>query len=367
MIDGMSVRKFIEWDQSSQKMVGFVDMGMGPGDDDSRPEATEIIVIMAVGILGRWKAPLGYFCIHGITGNTQASLISMCLEKLHESGVRAVSVTSDGTSYNQQMAARLGVKLDPQNMQATFPHPSDQSVHVAFIFDACHMVKLVRNMMSTYKRFMLPGVGIVDWVYIERLMELQQEEKLSAGNKVSDRHVHYQNEKMKVNLAVQVLSSSVADALEFARRIGKAEFHGCEATVQFIRTVDRLFDILNSRNCRGKGYKAPIGKWNIGLTLWFLVKAREELKSLKDMKGEPLYLSRRKMGIVGLLVDIESTIWLAHSLVLQEDIPCTFLLMYKFSQDHLELYFGAVRAAGGHKQHVDSSGQLIGSYFPVVM
>ena len=32
-------------------------------------------------------------------------------------------------------------------------------------------------------------------------------------------------------------------------------------------------------------------------------------------------------------------------------IPCSFLPMYKMNQDHLELYFGAVRAAGGHNNN----------------
>ena len=182
-------------------------------------------------------------------------------------------------------------------------------------------------------------------------MELQREEKLHAGNKISERHVMYQNEKMKVNLAVQILSSSVADALEFARQIGKLEIQGCEATVQFIRTVDRLFDILNSRNCRGKGFKAPISKRNLWQTLGFLSKAKKELQSLQDMTSAPLYLSRRKMRIVGFLVDIDSVSWLARSLVMSDEIPCSFLLTHKFSQDHLELYFGAIRAAGGHNNN----------------
>ncbi len=74
-------------------------------------------------------------------------------------------------------------------------------------------------------------------------MELQKDEKLTAGHKVNDRNVNYHNEKMKVNLAVQVLSSSVADALEFAQRVGNAQFQGCGATVKFIHTVDRSLNI----------------------------------------------------------------------------------------------------------------------------
>ena len=36
-----------------------------------------------------------------------------------------------------------------------------------------------------------------------------------------------------------------------------------------------------------------------------------------------------------------------HDLVESTNPPLRYLLTYKFSQDHLELFFGAVRAAGG--------------------
>ena len=101
------------------------------------------------------------------------------------------------------------------------------------------------------------------------------------------------------------------------------------------RSMVRAFDILNSRNCRGKGLKASVSKRNLWQTLGFLSKAKKELQSLQDMTSAPLYLSRRKIGKVGFLVDIDSVSWLARSLVMCDEIPCSFLLAYKFSQDHL--------------------------------
>ena len=50
---------------------------------------------------------------------------------------------------------------------------------------------------------------------------------------------------MKVNLAAQVFSKSVADALKFLRSdVGESRHIGNEATVYFIRVVDHLFDCL---------------------------------------------------------------------------------------------------------------------------
>ena len=54
---------------------------------------------------------------------------------------------------------------------------------------------------------------------------------------------------MKVNLAAQTFSVSVADAIDYCRDTLKLEqFQGSEATVKFIQTFDHLFDILNSCN-----------------------------------------------------------------------------------------------------------------------
>lgn len=57
-------------------------------------------------------------------------------------------------------------------------------------------------------------------------------------------------------MAAQTPSSSVADTIEFLDVSMKIpEFHDSQSTVTSIRTIDKLFDMLNSRNPIGKGYK----------------------------------------------------------------------------------------------------------------
>lgn len=67
---------------------------------------------------------------------------------------------------------------------------------------------------------------------------------------------------MKVKLAVQTLSSSVADSLQFLSKTSK-DFENCNVTIKFIRVVDEILDFLNSRNPYAKGFKQPINKQNI--------------------------------------------------------------------------------------------------------
>ena len=52
-----------------------------------------------------------------------------------------------------------------------------------------------------------------DWKFIEELHKLQETEGLRLANKLRSAHIDWKPQKMKVNLAAQTLSSSVADAL----------------------------------------------------------------------------------------------------------------------------------------------------------
>lgn len=50
----------------------------------------------------------------------------------------------------------------------------------------------------------------------------------------------------------------VADAIDFLRTLNHQNFQKSEATTQFVRILDKLFDMMNSRNAYGTGYKSPL-------------------------------------------------------------------------------------------------------------
>ena len=84
------------------------------------------------------------------------------------------------------------------------------------------MMKLVRNTMSEWKVLKDKNGNSIEWKCIEELHELQECEDLRLANKLRAAHIDYKPQKMKVNLAVQTLSSSVADALEYC----EGKLHG---------------------------------------------------------------------------------------------------------------------------------------------
>ena len=90
---------------------------------------------------------------------------------------------------------------------------------------------------------------IIEWKYFKSLNTIQESEGFTLANKLSLKHAKFETHKMNVKLAAQTLSSSVADAIEFLDFSMKLEdFQHSSGTVKFLRTIDRLFDILNSRN-----------------------------------------------------------------------------------------------------------------------
>lgn len=62
--------------------------------------------------------------------------------------------------------------------------------------------------------------------------------------------------------------------------------------------IDRLFDVLNSRNPRAKGSKAPLGALNWTERVELLLRGREYLLGLVMKDGKPLHQTKRFFKIV---------------------------------------------------------------------
>lgn len=147
---------------------------------------------------------------------------------------------------------------------------------------------------------------------------------------------------MQVDLAAQTLSASVADALEFLNsELNHPEFRGVEATVSFIRRIDKLFDLLNSRSPRAKGFKAPLRKDNEVCWRPFFIETCQFLLECTDVGGRPLYCTPRKTPILGFVISTLSVMGIFDSFVQTNRL--NYLLTYKCSQDHLEIFFCCVR------------------------
>lgn len=209
------------------------------------------------------------------------------------------------------------------------------NIHI--ILDACHMIKLVCNTLGDMG-FMYDGAGnIIKWDFFKELVKFQEESGLHCATKLRKRHINYSTEKMRLKLAVQTLSASVGDALEYcAKDLNITAFQRSEATVTFCRNINYIFDVLNTRNFLGSTpYKKPLYKGNETFLESFIEESITYLSSLKSNNHTGILLT-------GCLISLK----IFFNDVIKTDI-LKFLLSYKLSQDHLEMFFSAIRRRGG--------------------
>jgi len=346
----------VEW--NGKELEGYVDYGTQMSDD-SLPVASEVLMFMVVAVNGNWKLPIAYFLCHGMSGDEKCNLVSEALIRLHDANVEVVSVVCDGPSTNFAVASKLGASIQVNDMRPWFPHPSDTAKVVYLVFDACHMLKLLRNVFAEKGILTDRHNRQIRWQYIKDLYELQDREGLRAANKLKRNHIEWYQQKMKVSLAAQALSRSVASSLEFvAKDLEMPQFKDADATIAFIRVVDQLFDTLNSKSCFAKEFKSVLRPTNEQFWRPFLVDARDYVLSLK-LGPALLHSTPRKTCVLGFAATITSVIALYDSYVKQG--PMQYLATYRLSQDHIELMFNVVRSRGRWNNN-PTAGQFRGAY-----
>lgn len=204
-------------------------IGDGPIETETAKEA---LFFMAVGLQGYWRLPLGYALINKCNADLQATLLKSIIVKLHQVGVTVKSVTFDGLVTNAAMCEKLGASLKVDDLRPVFPHP--ETANNVYIFnDPCHIMKLVRTAVA--ETCLETSEGEVKWNLIEEIHHAQEEEGLRMANKLTREHINYYRSKMKVKLAVQVLSSSVANSIKLLMELRYSEeFREGQATISFL-------------------------------------------------------------------------------------------------------------------------------------
>ena len=124
-----------------------------------------------------------------------------------------------------------------------------------------------------------------------------------------------------------------------------------EATENFFRTFNNIFDIMNSRNKSGKHFKKGLQPCNEEFIFTELMRVKNYILGLKESRdGHLIVEGDRKTGFLGFLICIELCILLYTEHVLAKK-NLSYILMYKFCQDHLEVFFCAIRSRNGHNNN----------------
>ena len=192
-------------------MDGFEDLGsLG---HSMRP-ADHALVFMARGVAERWKIPLGYFFTSGpASAKIMRPLLFQIIRKLRTAGMTVAAIVCDMGASNQDLYKQLGVSADQPIFKV-------DGCDVVALHDVPHLFKCIRNAIYKYR------IGVdracAEWDHILKLFEVDKNRTIRLAPKLTAAHVHLKPfKKMRVRLATQVLSHSVAAALLMYSSTGK--------------------------------------------------------------------------------------------------------------------------------------------------
>ena len=231
----------------------------------------------------------------------------LAAQEVVDTGMRVVDLVCDGPPVHLSMIKKLGANLDPDNLDTQVLHNIDgPPIHM--ILDMCHDIKNVRNAWKHHRILKNAKGENIDWIYLENLVHLQQRENLHCANKLTIRHINFENQKMKVSLATQLFSRSVAKSLKFCKEVLELkDFEGSEATEEFILNMNDIFDFMNSKSKYGYARKAAMRDDNKDDWQPFLQQTSAYLLGLKNCMGATMVGDdRRKTGLLGILANIHA-------------------------------------------------------------
>ena len=385
-VDEMSIKKLVQYEPRLGRGFGFVDYGgVFPDKGDSKTLATDVLVVMVTGLRKYWKLPLAWFLVHGVNSKDQSEIIKKVIYRCYEDAeLRIRTTVMDGTIHNVTTFNSLGCNLMPddgsiEKIETSFPHPHPKVNRPVYaMVDPPHNAKNIRNLLKHYKELEWVGRGWVKWKYIELLHQIQDTHDFRLGNKLTSRHINFEKNKMKVKLAVQLMSDSVARALKWAyhEKIEGFDEEDCLVTAQFLELHDKLFDILNSRAKDLPGYKGAltVDKFpevravfeNVRLMYCDMcVKQTRKTKKGVKVTRKPLLLCERRTGPLGMLACIQTLEKLVNDMrctckgkctltTCNKDLKLEYLTTYKLLQDMLETFFSAVRQKSRFNMNPDA-------------
>ncbi|KAM7052457.1 DNA transposase THAP9 [Acridotheres tristis] len=343
LVQDMSLQKQQEWDPQTKQLTGFVDLGAGILDADEAPLASEAIILMAVGISSSWTAPLGYFLVNSTSGQFLAQLLRQAINKLNNIGIVVLAVTSGASARGAETARALGIRIDPKRIQCTFQHPPGSAHSIAYFFDVCHTLLLIRNALQCFQKVEWLG-DTVWWQHVVELAALQEQSVLELCSAESGRAGSKGSFHLKVNFATLLFSEGVAEALEHLQKLGLASFQNCSGTVKFVRLMSSLCDVFYGRGPYGK---EPLLAGNYTKISNLFHEAKSCFINLTDSVGRYIIKSKRKLGFLSFLLNAESLKWLFSNYTCPEATPSHHLHTHAYSLDPLEQFLRALQQACG--------------------
>ena len=362
LFDEMKVQSNLVFDKTTNELIGFVDLGDPNVNyatlDNIDQLATHVLVFYVRGLATELKFSFAYFATTGVTSYQIMPLFWKAVSLLEIScNLQVVATVSDGASFNRKFyKMHRGLQTNAIDDSVVYKTINIfRSDHYIYFFsDAPHLIKTCRNCLfnsgsGRCSRYMWNNEKYLLWQHVVDAYKQDLDNGLHMLPKLSADHILLNSYSvMKVKLAVQVLSDSMAVALR--------QLVGDEAseTIKLCEMVNKFFDCMNVRSVTEHRHKnnanvKPYTDVNDERLDWlqsgFLCYLNSWKNNIQQRGNNFSANAKAKMFISwqtfeGFKITSYSTIEVVP-LLLHEGFE--YVLTERFCQDVLEEYFGCQR------------------------
>ncbi|XP_022834724.1 uncharacterized protein LOC111362301 isoform X2 [Spodoptera litura] len=237
--DEMSLRKNLWYNSKLDHIEGFQDHST---QGRSPQAASYALVFMAVGVRKPIKQPVAHYLSSGfVTADRLSALIKEVLNHCFNAGLNICASVCDLDGVNKRAVCLLGASV--QN-----PYIEVSNHRIITLFDTPHLLKCFRNLFMKYDiQFRtnitsdnIQGIGIAKWSHIRQFYELDcNNPNFVFAPCLTKEHLDPNTkQKMRVKLAAQVLSHSVAAGIYSKIAQGKIYLMLINSYYQTIRKIN---------------------------------------------------------------------------------------------------------------------------------
>jgi DNA transposase THAP9 len=370
--DEVKVQTDLVYHKHTGQLMGYVNLDAVSNEllelqnvtTGDRQLAKSLLVVMVRGITTNLSYPFAAYATNCLSASMLYTVMWECTEYIEVvAGLKLLFICCDGAVQNRQFF-KLMADSDEAVYKTANPYDTDREIY--FVCDPPHLLKTARNCFSnsgahTNSRQMWYNQTI-SWKHVVQLYDdccMKSEYRLCP--KLTRDHLYLTAfSRMKVSLAAQVLSSTVANALDHV--YGET----CKSTVEFIRIINKWFDIVNvkdlfeARNARNPDV-APFTDVNDPRLKWLEHDFLEYLNNWKtavdNRPGNFTGQQKNKMilsvqTILGFKITCQAIPEIVR-IVLAAGAP--FVLTNHLNQDPLEQLFGHCRHKGGSNSNPNTA------------
>nr|XP_054764639.1 uncharacterized protein LOC129271286 [Lytechinus pictus] len=254
--DEMKLKSVVAYSSSTGKLLGFVNVGNINNEfreferyskgDLGEELATHAFMIMVRGIFCSMKQAVAFFPTTALRSGEIYDCVMRTVVKVETAGLKVRAIVSDGASCNRKF---YKICSSEDNVGHYTFNPVDPQRRIYFFCDVPHLLKTARNNLENsgfnrQSRNLQYGQRHIRWTHLIRLYEWDSSSDLRLLPRLTPEHLYLNPSlRMRVKLATQVLSQSVANALKLqSQKTGDTSTDG---TRQYIEMFNKFFDCLN--------------------------------------------------------------------------------------------------------------------------